>query len=89
MSRCTINTTIVVIPEDTVIFQDIKHTTHLRENEYSASLLLHARKDLVKNHHFPGIVDKMFISRVWWARLSTLEKVRMIAALAKLHNNVQ
>ena len=57
-----------VSAEQAVVLENIEHTTHLAENKYSRAFHLHRLEKLVKNNHFPAVVDKMCIGGVGWSR---------------------
>lgn len=48
----------------TVIFQDVQHSCHLRENQHSGTFLLESHKQLVQNTQFTAVVNKMLIGSV-------------------------
>jgi len=67
--------------------KDVEHATHLAENEYPRNLLLHLRKQLVKNNHLAAVLDEALVGRVQRPRLGTIEEVRVTGHLTKLHDH--
>ncbi|KAI6748785.1 hypothetical protein HG531_007732 [Fusarium graminearum] len=85
----TINSAVLVLSENAVIFKDVQQSTHLGEDENTAALLLESLKQFVEYSHFTCIVNKMLVGGVRRAWLGTFEQIRMVAALSKLHDNVE
>lgn len=50
--------------EETIILKDIKHSTHLTEDENSGTLCVHRFQQLVENDQFTRVLDEMFICGV-------------------------
>jgi len=57
-----------VTAEQAVVFQNIKHTAHLREYENTRALFIHALEQLVQYHHLARVLNKVLIRRVWRSR---------------------
>lgn len=62
-----------MVSEHHVVFKNVKHPTHLGEDEDSRTFGLHGSKKLVEDDHLASIVDDVLISRVRWSRLGSIE----------------
>ena len=55
----------LVVPTEfselTVIFQDVKDTTHLGKDKHTRSFCLHRFEQFVENDHFSGVIDEMLV----------------------------
>ena len=60
----------------------------LGENEDTRALCLQFWEEFVEDDHFATVFNEMVVSCVWRSRLSTVKKVRVIAAFTKLNVNV-
>lgn len=56
----------VVLPE-TVVLQNVKHSSHLAEDEHTRAFLLEPRKKLVQDTHLPTVDDQVSVSGEGWA----------------------
>ena len=61
----------------------------MRKNEDSAALRLHALEKLVEDLHLASVVDKVLVRCVRRSGLGSVKQVRMVAALAELHDDVE
>lgn len=71
-----------------VILKYVQHPRHLREYEHPGVLLPEFGQQLVKYGELAAVIDEMFVRRVRGARLRAVEQVRVVAALAQLHQDV-
>lgn len=55
----SVQTTVFVAAPDQIIFQDVKHTGELREDEHPMALCLHFGQQFVEHNHFAAIVDNV------------------------------
>lgn len=78
-----------MVAEHHVVLKDVEHAAHLREDEDARAFGLHRGKELVKNDHLAGVVDDVLVGRVRRPRLSAIKKVRVVAALAELHDDIE
>ena len=58
---------LTILPEQTIVLQNVQNATHLAEYQYPRTLLLHRCEELVKDDHLPRVLDEVLISCVWWA----------------------
>src|ERR1700689_3019207 len=49
-----------VLPEETIIFQNVQNTTRLTEYQHSRTLLLHGR-ELVEDNHLSRVSDEVVV----------------------------
>jgi hypothetical protein len=49
-----------VLPEETIIFQNVQNTTRLTEYQHSRTLLLHGR-ELVEDNHLSRVSDEVLV----------------------------
>ena len=75
--------------QDGVIFEQVEHARHLREDEHARALLLQAQKQLVEHHHLARVLDQVVAERVERLILSPLKEIWVVAALAQLHHEVE
>ena len=88
--RCLpIQPTVLVIPQEAVVFQNVQHSRHLAEYKYTRTLGLQLGQQLVKQHHFATVIYEVLVCRVGGSRLRPVKQVRVIAALPQLHQDVQ
>jgi hypothetical protein len=85
MSKCY---TYIVLPPKTIVLKDVQLPSHLTEDKYPAALFLQFGQQFVQDNHFAAVVHKVLISCVRWTRLSTVKEIRVVAALAQLHEDV-
>ena len=84
-----IDTAVLEVAEDAVVLENVQHATHLREDQDPASLLLHAHEELVQHDHLARVDHEVLVRGVWRSRLGTFEEVRVVAAFAQLHDDVE
>lgn len=56
-----------------VVFENVKNTAHLGEDQNARSLGLHGLEKLVKDDHLSGVVNQVLVCCVWRSRLGTIE----------------
>lgn len=57
-----------VVPEQTVILQNVEHTTHLTKDQYARALGFQVPEKLVKDDHLAGVLDQVLVGCVGRAR---------------------
>ena len=55
-----------ILPEQTIVFENVQHPTHLAKDEHPRALLLHAREQLVEDKH--RVLDEVLVGGVRWSR---------------------
>mmetsp|Transcript_73672 Transcript_73672/g.206831 ORF Transcript_73672/g.206831 Transcript_73672/m.206831 type:complete len:305 (+) Transcript_73672:1639-2553(+) len=85
----SVNSTVFVANEAEVILQNIKHTSHLAENQHSRTLFLELNQKLVKEHHLPSVLPDMGPILVRRTFLGPIKEIWMVANLSQLHEHVQ
>ena len=87
--RAPVDATILVVSVHQVIFQDVEQTSHLREDQHTTAALHETRQKLVQKRELTRALDEVIPGDVRRTRFGTLEQVRVVAALAKLHDDIQ
>jgi len=72
-----------------VVLHHVEHARHLREDQHARPALLEPREQLVQQHHLAAVLDEVVAGEERRARLGALEQVRVVAALAQLHDHVE
>jgi hypothetical protein len=75
---------LTILSKQTVILQDIQHSTHLTETKDTRSFLLQIRQQLVEDNHLSRVLDGMFVGGVRRTRFGTVEQVGVTGDFAKL-----
>uniref|UniRef100_A0AAG5DLD8 Uncharacterized protein n=1 Tax=Anopheles atroparvus TaxID=41427 RepID=A0AAG5DLD8_ANOAO len=86
--RLAIEPAVLVAAPVAKVLQDVQHARHLAEDEYARVLLLQLPEQLVEHHHLAGVLQQVVVGRVRRARLGPVEQVRVVGALAQLHEDV-
>ncbi|KAI6752645.1 hypothetical protein HG530_013397 [Fusarium avenaceum] len=61
MSSSAINSAVLVLSENTVIFKNIQQSTHLGEDENATALFPKSLKEFVENGHLARVVNKVLV----------------------------
>lgn len=85
----SINAAVLIALTDHVIFQNVNHARHLTENQHTVTALFHLAEQLVQQHHLTTIHVQVLAHGILSTILHSREEVRMVAALAELHDDVQ
>ena len=87
--RClAVEAAVLVARPAAVVLQDVQHARHLAEDQHATTTLLEARQQLVQQHHLAAVLRQVPVGGVGRARLGAVEQVRVVAALAQLHEDV-
>mmetsp|Transcript_8046 Transcript_8046/g.19965 ORF Transcript_8046/g.19965 Transcript_8046/m.19965 type:complete len:209 (-) Transcript_8046:1229-1855(-) len=84
-----VDAAVLVLAVDKVVLQNIQQPGHLGEDEHAAPLLLEAGQKLIQQHQLARVLDEVLAGKVGRAGLGALEQVRVVAALAQLHDHVE
>jgi len=84
-----VDAAILVATEVEVIFQQVENTAHLGEEEDTRAVGLELCQEEVQHHHLARGLDQVLVRRVRRAGLNAIKEVRVVAALAQLHDNVE
>ena len=57
---------LTVSSELAVVFQDVQHSTHLRENQDTRTLLHHSLQKSIENPHFIRVVNQVLVRGIRW-----------------------
>lgn len=71
--RVTVDTAVLEVTELAVVLENVKHTTHLREDEDARALGLHRLEKLVEDDHLAGVVDEVLVGGKGRPRLGAVE----------------
>mmetsp|Transcript_14388 Transcript_14388/g.42483 ORF Transcript_14388/g.42483 Transcript_14388/m.42483 type:complete len:268 (-) Transcript_14388:898-1701(-) len=71
------------------VVENVEHPSHLREDENTVALGAELHQEPVQQDEFATVRHKVLPVRIQGSVLHTLEEVRVVTALAKLHDNVQ
>ncbi len=64
MLSVAIQTTVLVLPPETVVLKNVQDSSHLTEYEHARALLFNPREQLVQHHHLATVLDKMEVRGV-------------------------
>mmetsp|Transcript_22778 Transcript_22778/g.67502 ORF Transcript_22778/g.67502 Transcript_22778/m.67502 type:complete len:715 (+) Transcript_22778:982-3126(+) len=78
----------ILVPVGAVVLEDVEHARHLREDEDAGALRLEPHEQLVEQRHLAGVGHEVVAKRRQRLVLDALEEVRVVAALAQLHEQV-
>jgi len=78
-----------VVSENAVVLKDIQHPAHLAEEENARTLSLDPLEEVVQNEHLASVFDEVHVGGEGRPGLNAVKEVRVVAALAKLHDNVK
>mmetsp|Transcript_4036 Transcript_4036/g.14085 ORF Transcript_4036/g.14085 Transcript_4036/m.14085 type:complete len:240 (+) Transcript_4036:1586-2305(+) len=87
--RVPVDPAVLMLAVDHVILEDVEQTRHLREDQHARAFFFQPRQELVQEDHLPGVFDDVLAGEVRRSGLRALEQVRVVAALAQLHDHVQ
>mmetsp|Transcript_59635 Transcript_59635/g.158717 ORF Transcript_59635/g.158717 Transcript_59635/m.158717 type:complete len:424 (-) Transcript_59635:1733-3004(-) len=85
----TVDAAVLVAAVPAVVLEDVEHARHLAEDQYARAFLLALVQQPVKHAQLGAVVDKVVALHIGRAGLLPLEQVRVVGALAQLHNDVQ
>ena len=77
-----------VLHRTAVVLENVEHPRHLREDEDAVALRMEAAEELVEEHHLPRVLDEALVGGER-RLLGALEEVRVVGALAQLHQDVE
>mmetsp|Transcript_8914 Transcript_8914/g.21077 ORF Transcript_8914/g.21077 Transcript_8914/m.21077 type:complete len:452 (+) Transcript_8914:1433-2788(+) len=84
-----VDAAVPVVAVPTVVLQDVQHARHLAEDQDPAALCLGLVQQLVEHAKLRAVLDQMLPLDEGRPGLLALEEVRVVAALAELHHNVE
>ena len=85
----SVNAAVLISLADHVILQNINHASHLTEHQHTVAALLHLAQQLVQQNHLATVHVQVFPHGILGTVLHTREEVWVVAALTKLHHDVQ
>ncbi len=59
MRRVPVQATVLVVPPQTVVLQNVQHTSHLTEYENTRTLLFEPREQLVQHYQLTTVVNNV------------------------------
>ena len=62
--RLAVDSTVVVLPEPTVVLQNVEDTRHLGKNQDPGLLFTQLGQKFVQDRKLPGVVTNVFVSGV-------------------------
>mmetsp|Transcript_9389 Transcript_9389/g.19079 ORF Transcript_9389/g.19079 Transcript_9389/m.19079 type:complete len:356 (-) Transcript_9389:1289-2356(-) len=86
--RVAVDPAVLVADVVHVVLEDVENPSHLGEDQNPAAVFLELGKELVENLHLSSVLPKVRSIVVGRSRLCAREKVRVVADLAELHEDV-
>ena len=84
----SVEPTVVMSRPSTVVLENVEHARHLTKNQHATTALLELRQQLVHEHHLAAVLRQVPVGGVGRTGLGAVEQVRVVAALAQLHEDV-
>ena len=75
----------LVLSHGAVVLEDVEEASEVREQQDLLPLLLNFLEESVEELEFPAVLNQMLTELVSTIRFNTIEHVRMVACLTKLH----
>jgi hypothetical protein len=75
----------LVLSHGAVVLEDIEEASEVREQQDLLPLFLDFLEESVEELEFPAVLNQMLTELVCTVGLNTIEHVRMVACLTKLH----
>mmetsp|Transcript_51023 Transcript_51023/g.127957 ORF Transcript_51023/g.127957 Transcript_51023/m.127957 type:complete len:200 (-) Transcript_51023:1119-1718(-) len=77
------------ITNSAIVLQDIEHSCHLAEEEHLRPLFEESPEQSIKEDHLASCLDDVLAKWVLCLVFQSIEEVRVITCLSKLHTEVQ